>query len=130
VRSICTLHELGECLREFVPNKEDFATLKLGPLQRLPVVYDMFKFPPDDADVPEITTLEVLEHLRMYMTVFNKWTTQLNMEEIMTYMAEQYQADDAYVLGVRIRSLPLAAQVGYSHPAITPHTPLFPPLTS
>lgn len=59
-RSMCTLYELGESLREYAPNNGSFESMKLGPLQSLPEVYKMFKFPQDEV-IPEITTADVLE---------------------------------------------------------------------
>ncbi|XP_021342125.1 uncharacterized protein LOC110442712 isoform X2 [Mizuhopecten yessoensis] len=110
-RSICTLYELNQCLLEYAPDKEDFASFKFGPLQRMPEVYRLFKFPTDLADIPEITSMDVLEQLRSFMTKHNKWTERLVMEEFMDHLVEAYAADNAYMLGVRLRSLPLAAMV-------------------
>ena len=110
-RSICTLYELRECLRDFVPNKEDFSNLKLGPLQRFPVVWEQFRFPPDQEIIPQIRSTDILEHFRNYLCKKNKWTSRLELEDFMNYLVEEYSAENAYYLGVRIRSLPLAAQV-------------------
>ena len=110
-RCMCTLHELQECLREFVPNNEEFSHLKLGPLQRFPVVWEQFRFPPDQEIIPVITSSDILEHFRNYLCKKNKWTARLELEDFMNYLVEEYSADNAFYLGVRIRSLPLAAQV-------------------
>ncbi|KAL3859495.1 hypothetical protein ACJMK2_009714 [Sinanodonta woodiana] len=110
-RSLCTLHELSDCLREFVPNKEEFLHLKLGPIQRLPVVFEQFKFPPDQAVVPEITSIDIMEHFRNYLDKTQKWTSPLELEDFMNYLVGQYMAENAYYLGIRIRSIPLMAQV-------------------
>ncbi|KAL3859496.1 hypothetical protein ACJMK2_009715 [Sinanodonta woodiana] len=110
-RSLCTLYELSECLREFVPNKEEFLHLKLGPIQRLPVVFENFKFPPDQAVVPEITSIDIIEHFRNYLTKTQKWTSALELEDFMNYLVGQYMAENAYYLGVRIHSMPLMTQV-------------------
>ena len=110
-RSICTLYELKECLREYVPNKEDFLQLKLGPLQRFSVVYEQFRFPPDMAVIPEITSMNILDLFHNYLTKFSLWTKRLELEPFMEYLVKEYSADQAFQLGVRIRSLPLAAGV-------------------
>ena len=110
-RSICTLYELQECLRDFVPNKEDFSKLKLGPLQRFPVVWEQLRFPPDQEEIPKIRSTDILEHFRNYLCKENKWTSHLELEDFMNYLVGEYSAENAYYLGVRIRSLPLAAQV-------------------
>ncbi|XP_067652769.1 uncharacterized protein [Haliotis asinina] len=109
-RSVCTMFELSECLREFTKDRDDFESLKLGPLQRLPVVYDMFKFPCDE-EIPEITTMDLLEHLRDYLSKNNKWMERVEMEPVMSYLVEAYNFETAYQLGIRIRSLPLAVQM-------------------
>lgn len=111
VRSICTLHEIEQSLLDYAPDKESFVSFKLGPLQKLPIIYDMFKFPPDVATIPKITTMDILQHIREFLTKENKWTEKLEMEPTVNYLVEQYQVSDAYHLGVRIRSLPLAVQV-------------------
>ncbi|KAK3603430.1 hypothetical protein CHS0354_009413 [Potamilus streckersoni] len=109
--AVCTLHEFVESLREFVPSRENFLTLKLGPIQRFPVVYQQFKFPPDRAEIPEITSGDLIEHFRAYLSKTQKWYANLEMEDFMKYLVEQYKAQNPYDLGVRIRSLPLLAQV-------------------
>ena len=114
VRSICTLHELKDCLKDYAISKDNFSKLNIGPLQRLPIVYQMFKFPTDFEEIPEITTLDILEHLRNYLTKKNKWTERTDLQDFMEYLVEEYDADDAFQLGVRIRSLPLGLQVCYS----------------
>ncbi|KAL3860253.1 hypothetical protein ACJMK2_010402, partial [Sinanodonta woodiana] len=109
--AVCTLHEFAEFLREFVPSQENFRALKLGPIQRFPVVYQQFKFPPDRAEIPEITSGDLIEHFRAYLSKTQKWFGNLVMEDFMQYLVEQYAAQNPYDLGVRIRSLPLLAQV-------------------
>ena len=37
-RSMCTLYELHESMREFHTKKEEFEKLNLGPLQKMPLV--------------------------------------------------------------------------------------------
>ncbi|KAK3086464.1 hypothetical protein FSP39_018803 [Pinctada imbricata] len=111
IRSVCTLYELKECITEFAPDKKDFNQLHIGPVQCLPVVYKYFKFPTDMAEVPEITTVDILENLKHYLDKFNKWTDRLDLEDFLNYMVKEYNVENAYILGVRIRSLPLAAQV-------------------
>ena len=113
VRCICTLHELKDCLKEYAVAKDNFSKLNIGPLQRLPIVYQMFKFPTDFEEIPEITTLDILEHLRNYLTKKNKWTERIDLQDFMEYLVEEYDADDAFQLGVRIRSLALGVQVCY-----------------
>ena len=110
VRAICTLHELDECLREFTQNRADFETLKLGPLVKLPLVYQFFKVPVD-ADVCEITTADVIEHLRTYLSANNLWTTKIELEKFLQYVMDARGLLSPYELGLRITSPALAIQV-------------------
>ncbi|CAC5410109.1 unnamed protein product [Mytilus coruscus] len=111
VRSICTLHELKYCLRECEPEKTDFNKLNLGPVQRLPIIYEYFKFPTDMEEIPAITTVDILEHLRNYLTQNMKWGEKVDLTQFMEYLVPQYDADNAYQLGIRISSVALAIQV-------------------
>ncbi|GFS15974.1 tudor domain-containing protein [Elysia marginata] len=109
-RSMCTLYELGECCREFHPEKKSFDHLRLGPLQKMPLVYDLFKFPHDEY-IPEITTIDLMEHLNHYLTKYQKWTTRTEVTDFMKYLCEEaFKVESAFSLGVRMRSLPLAIQ--------------------
>ena len=111
VRSIATVWELGQCLREYVPNKQDFEHLHLGPLVKQPLVYEFFKMP-QDAEIPEISTEHILEGLRDYLTEKNLWTNKgLELEDFLKHLTEKRQLEHPYLLGVRIRSLPLAVGV-------------------
>ncbi|CAG2213980.1 unnamed protein product [Mytilus edulis] len=111
VRSICTLHELKYCLRECDPEKTDFNNLNLGPMQRLPIIYEYFKFPTDMEEIPAITTVDILEHLRNYLTQNMKWSEKVDLTQFMEYLVPQYEADNAYQLGIRISSVALAIQI-------------------
>ncbi|XP_053389616.1 uncharacterized protein LOC128552593 [Mercenaria mercenaria] len=111
-RSICTLHELKEALRDYVPDKGDFSMLKTGPLQRFPVLFQQFRFPTNQAEIPEITSMDILEHFNNYLSKNRLWVnSKLELEPFMNYLVQEYDADNAYMLGVRIRSLPLAIGV-------------------
>ena len=110
-RSICTLHELKNGLMEYATDDGDFNSLKLGPLQRFPVVYQQFRFPPDQMDIPEITTMDILDHFNTYLDRKGLWRSRMELEPFMDYLVDRYDAENAYMLGVRIRSLPLALTV-------------------
>ncbi|XP_045191511.2 uncharacterized protein LOC123548375 [Mercenaria mercenaria] len=107
-RSICTLHELKDALKEYATDDGDFSSLKTGPLQRFPVVYQQFRFPPDQAEIPEITSMDILDHFSDFLNKNGLWTKKLELEPFMDYLVENYSAENAYMLGVRIRSLALA----------------------
>ncbi|XP_076448916.1 LOW QUALITY PROTEIN: uncharacterized protein LOC143285481 [Babylonia areolata] len=110
-RSLCTLYDLEQSLIEYcTEGQKSFEAMRLGPLQCLPIVYEKFKFPQDEK-IPEISTADVLEVLSEYLTKNHKWVEKLNLEDVMAYFVDHYQVNSAYSLGIRIRSLPLAAQV-------------------
>ena len=114
-RPICTLYELEDALKSYVGNHEDFSNLKVGPLQRSPVVFQHFKFPPDQEIIPAITSTDVLEHFQNFMNTEETWNGKPELEPFMEYLAYEYKAEDAYYLGVRIISLPLLASVRKFH---------------
>ena len=112
-RSICTLYELKEAMREYAPGKGEFESLKVGPLQRFPLVYQQFHFPTDLAEIPEITTMDILDHFHNYLTECNLWSRKLELQPFMEYLSKQYEVNDCYMMGCKIRSLPLAAAVSF-----------------
>ena len=111
VRAIVTLYELGEALTKFVTNESDFESLQLGPLTEQPLIYQFFRFPSDSVQIPQITTADILENLRRYLTENNLWTNKTDLEGFMKYMSEMRGFQSPYELGVRITSIALAIQV-------------------
>ncbi|CAG5134711.1 unnamed protein product, partial [Candidula unifasciata] len=109
-RSLCTLYELQECCREFHPERKEFEHLKLGPLQKMPTVQDLFKFPMDEY-IPEITSIDLIEHLHGFLDKSNKWTQQVNLDDFLKYLLEVYNVSSPLSLGIRMRSMPLAIQM-------------------
>ena len=104
------MRELDECLLEFTQNRADFETLKLGPLVKLPLVYQFFKVPLD-ADICDLTTADVIEHLRNYLSANNLWTTKIDLEKFLQYVMDKRGLSSPYELGLRITSPGLAIQV-------------------
>ena len=118
VRAICTLYELKECLAMVeapfdCTDKLDYSSLELGPLVKQPLVWDFFKFPPtkDDSDIPKITTLDILENLRVYLQVNNMWRSKVKLEDFMEYLIKEYNVEGPWDLGVKINSLGLGIAV-------------------
>ncbi|XP_068715873.1 uncharacterized protein [Montipora foliosa] len=108
--SVATLHELGQSLADLA-SKQDFEDLKLGPLLKQPVVYDMFKAPSSLDSLPQITTIQILKHLERYMTRENLWREKVDLGEFIQYLCEEYGCETPYELGVRIQSVGLAISV-------------------
>ena len=110
-RSIGTLYELHEHFREFVPEKQEFEKLLLGPLIKQPLIYKFFQIP-QSGEITELTTTDILEYLKQYLTEKNLWTSRdSTLSDFLTYIVEKRGLDNPYELGIRMRSLPLAIQV-------------------
>ena len=112
-RSIGTLHELHLNLQDFCANSQTFETLKLGPLKKLPIVWEYFKLP-DDAEILDIDTTDVFDSLRNFLTEKDLWQSRdlkKELEPFMMYLVARYRVESPYYLGVRISSLLLAVQV-------------------
>lgn len=108
--SIATLHELGQSLADLASEK-DFEDLKLGPLLKQPVVYDMFKAPSSLDSLPQITTIQILKHLERYMTREDLWREKVDLVKFIEYLCEEYHCETPYELGVRVQSVGLAISV-------------------
>ena len=110
-RVIATLNELGDALREFVASGKEFISLLLGPLTEQPLIYDYFRFPPEGVDIPSITAIDILQHLRDFLTENDLWTKRTDLQDFMKYLTEKRDVKSPYELGVRITSIGLAIQV-------------------
>ena len=108
--SISTLYELNQSLAE-LGSKSDFEDVRLGPLLKQPVVYDMFKAPQGLPDVPHVTTIQILKHLENYMTEEDLWRKKVDLEKFMKYLSDEYSCSTPFELGVRIQSIGLAISV-------------------
>lgn len=116
-RSVATLHELHLNLQDFCANSSPFETLKLGPLKKMPIVWEYFKLP-EDADILEIETPDILDCLADYLSSKDLWLSQdlkKELEPFMMFMVEKYGVTTPYYLGVRINSILLAVQVSTQH---------------
>ena len=112
-RSIGTLHELHLNLQDFCANSQAFETLKLGPMKKLPIVWEYFKFP-EDGEILEIDTTDIFDNLRSFLTEKDLWQSRdlkKELEPFMMYMVEHYRVTSPYYLGIRISSMLLAVQV-------------------
>jgi len=66
---------------------------------------------PLDADICEITTADVIEYLRNYLSANNLWTTKIELEKFLQYVMDTRSLLSPYELGLRISSPALAIQV-------------------
>jgi len=64
-----------------------------------------------DADICEITTADVIEYLRNYLSANNLWTTKIEVEKFLQYVMITRGLSSPYELGLRISSPALAIQV-------------------
>ncbi|XP_056152733.1 uncharacterized protein LOC130127187 [Lampris incognitus] len=104
--SICTLYELGQSLAA-LKDKRRYEELSLGPLCKLPLIHRMFKIDPNtkDDDIPQIETVDILKCLRLFRTKQRK--PKVDLTEFMQHLADQYNCDSPYELGIRIQGLGL-----------------------
>uniref|UniRef100_H2MER9 Wu:fj29h11 n=1 Tax=Oryzias latipes TaxID=8090 RepID=H2MER9_ORYLA len=109
VSCICTLYELGQALAA-LKNKKHYEELNLGPLCKLPVIYRMFKMDSNtkDDDIPKIRTVDILKQLYYFRK--SQKQPKLDLAEFMKHLADHYDCELPYKLGIRISSfgLPIA----------------------
>ncbi|XP_061564141.1 uncharacterized protein wu:fj29h11 isoform X2 [Cololabis saira] len=101
VTSICTLYELGQSLAG-LKNKKHYEELNLGPLCKLPNIYRLFKMDSNtkDDDIREIETVDILKHLNQYRR--KQGNQKVDPPEFLKYLADNYNCDSPYELGIRI----------------------------
>ncbi|XP_077359160.1 uncharacterized protein LOC144005104 isoform X2 [Festucalex cinctus] len=104
--SVLTLYELGQTLAG-LKDKKRYEELNLGPLCKLPIVHRMFKIDSDtkDDDIPQIDTVDILKQLRNYRRKSSQ--PRVDLADFMKHLADHYNCDSPYELGIRIHSLGL-----------------------
>ncbi|XP_074476701.1 uncharacterized protein LOC141758850 isoform X3 [Sebastes fasciatus] len=104
--SVCTLYELGQSLAG-LKDKKRYEELNLGPLCKLPLIHRMFKIDSNtkDDDIHQIETIDILKQLRVFRKQLNK--PKVDLAEFMKYLADHYNCDSPYELGIRIHSVGL-----------------------
>uniref|UniRef100_A0A3P9JKB7 Wu:fj29h11 n=1 Tax=Oryzias latipes TaxID=8090 RepID=A0A3P9JKB7_ORYLA len=111
VSCICTLYELGQALAA-LKNKKHYEELNLGPLCKLPVIYRVFKMDSNtkDDDIPKIRTVDILKQLYYFRK--SQRQPKLDLAEFMKHLADHYDCELPYKLGIRISSfgLPIAVK--------------------
>ena len=108
--SIATLYEVNQSIAD-MESKSEFQDLKLGPLVKQPVVYDLFKAPQDLPSIPHITTTQILKHLENYIKKEDLWRKRVSLEKFLQYLCEEYRCETPYYLGVMIKSMGLPISV-------------------
>ncbi|XP_062381766.1 uncharacterized protein wu:fj29h11 isoform X2 [Sardina pilchardus] len=106
VSAVCTLYELGQALAG-LQNKKRFEELHLGPLCKNPLVHRMFKVDANtkDEDIQPIETVDILRSLQAYRK--KSKGVKVDLAEFMKHLADQYNCDSPYELGIRIQGLGL-----------------------
>uniref|UniRef100_A0A4W4ERA0 HTH OST-type domain-containing protein n=1 Tax=Electrophorus electricus TaxID=8005 RepID=A0A4W4ERA0_ELEEL len=104
--SMCTLYELGQAIAG-LKNKKRFEELHLGPLCKFPLVHRLFKIDSNtkDDDIHQIETVDILRSLRNFRRKQSK--PKVDLAEFMKYLADQYNCESPYELGIRIQSVGL-----------------------
>lgn len=106
VTSICTLYEMGQALAG-LKDKKRYEELHLGPLCKLPLIHRMFKIDSNtrDDDIHQIETVDILKQLRVFRKHQSK--VKVDLAEFMKHLADHYNCDSPYELGIRIHSVGL-----------------------
>ncbi|KPP78089.1 hypothetical protein Z043_102444 [Scleropages formosus] len=106
VSAVCTLYELGLALAG-LKNKKRFEELNLGPLCKIPRIHRMFKVDGSmrDEDIRTIETVDILRSLRVFRKRFSR--QKVDLAEFLKYLADQYNCESPYELGIRIQGLGL-----------------------
>ncbi|XP_069563541.1 uncharacterized protein [Brachyistius frenatus] len=116
VTSISTLYELGQSLAG-LKDKKHYEELNLGPLCKLPLIHRMFKIDSNtkDDDIHQIETVDILKQLRNFRRKQSK--VKVDLAEFMKYLADHYNCQSPYELGIRIHSvgLPISTLTKVSH---------------
>ncbi|XP_035259283.1 protein NO VEIN isoform X1 [Anguilla anguilla] len=107
VQTVCTLYELGQCLAS-LKNMKRFEELNLGPLCKIPLVHKMFQVDCNtkDDDITQIETVDIIRSLRDYKR--KQRAERVDLADFLKYLADQYNCESPYNLGVRINSIGLA----------------------
>ncbi|KAJ8413728.1 hypothetical protein AAFF_G00082350 [Aldrovandia affinis] len=107
VQTVCTLYEVGQGLAS-LKNMKRFEELNLGPLCKMPLIHKMFKVDSTtkDDDINQIETVDILRSLREFRKKGSR--EKVDLAEFMKYLADQYNCDSPYELGIRIQSVALA----------------------
>ena len=107
--TVSTLHEIEMGISKLM-EKQSFNELKLGPLRKQPLIYEHFKFPPDNEEIPKLTTADVLEALWQYMKTAQKGK-KVDVNDFMVHLAKKRGLETPYEIGIRINSIALAITV-------------------
>jgi hypothetical protein len=92
-RCIATLFDLQSSLcKEF--QVEKFHELQIGPLLAQPLVQQLFSLDPSLTDVPVITAVDVIKHLKRY-SACTPHREKLDVEKFMSSLAQEHQFGSA-----------------------------------
>lgn len=107
VSTVSTLYEVGQSLAA-LKDKKRYEELNLGPLCKLPLVHRLFKIDSNtrDDDIHQIETVDILRQLRNFRR--KKANVKVDLAEFMKYLADHYNCDSPFELGIRINSIALA----------------------
>ncbi|XP_065060085.1 uncharacterized protein LOC135687459 [Rhopilema esculentum] len=114
IHSYCTAATIGTLhdLRDFicvVEKKDSFEELRLGPLEKFPLVLFHFQFPPD-VEIRKLTVVQVMKHLWHYSGTEGKGK-KIEIVKFLEYVAKKSGIDSVLETGVIINSIALAISV-------------------
>ena len=104
--TIATLYDLEKFICD-LEKKKSFLELKLGPLQKFPLVWHYFRFP-HDRQISELTAADIIQYLWNY----GRGKKRIDLKEFLEHMAEKRDFKSPYDMGVLVNSIALAISVG------------------
>ncbi|CAF1642134.1 unnamed protein product, partial [Adineta ricciae] len=112
--NLCTLHDLDSLLARFL-EVENYADLRLGPLDKNPDVRQVFAYNPTDHDqaIPNITTGQVICRFMEFMRT-NRHQRQVPFDIFLDDLVKRYKLQSREELGIYCKSFPYLVQVTHT----------------
>ena len=109
--NLCTLHDLDSLLARFL-QVENYADLRLGPLDKNPDIRQIFAYNPTDRDqaIPDITTGQVICRFMEFMRT-NRQKRQMPFDAFLDDLVKRYKLQSREELGIYCKSFPYLVQV-------------------
>ena len=103
--TIATLYDLEKFICG-VEKKRSFSEMKLGPLQKFPLVWHYFRFD-HERQISELTPADIIRYLWSY----GRGKNRIDLQEFLEHIAEKRDFNSPYDMGVLVNSIALAISV-------------------
>lgn len=97
--------------------KKSFDDLLIGPIEKQPKIDELFRLKylrTDQRVRKDLKSSDILKYLDQYMTKEYAWKNdkEINLDDFLKFIAEKVQVKSIYQLGIRIKTVYLARNVG------------------